>query len=183
MAIRIVAGKYRHRILSVPDDRVNIRPTKDRIREAIFSALGDISNAICLDLYAGSGAMGIEALSRDAKKVYFVDNNKISIKTVKNNVNSLKINENCYEIIDNSDFTALENFKLNSLKFNIVFIDPPYEKGEYNEIANFLISNELLAIDSVLVFECNKLLNIETSFFKKIKQYQYGDILVYICWR
>ena len=71
--MRIVGGKYRHRIIIYLDDATHTRPTKDRVREAIFSAIGDISNACVLDLYAGSGAMGIEALSRGAASVIFVE--------------------------------------------------------------------------------------------------------------
>ena len=71
--MRIVGGKYRHRLISFPDDANQTRPTKDRVREAIFSALGDISHARVLDLYAGSGAMGLEALSRGASHITFVD--------------------------------------------------------------------------------------------------------------
>ena len=87
--MRIVGGKYRHRLISFPDDMAHTRPTKDRIREAVFSALGDISGYRVLDLYAGSGAMGIEAISRGAKHCYFVDKNNIAINCVKENLNSL----------------------------------------------------------------------------------------------
>ena len=71
--MRVIAGIYRHRLLKWPDDVKHIRPTKDRIREAIFGALGDINGYTVLDLYAGSGAMGIEAISRGASKAIFVD--------------------------------------------------------------------------------------------------------------
>ena len=71
--MRVIAGKYRHRLLKWPEDVAHIRPTKDRIREAIFGALGNIDGFVCLDLYAGSGAMGIEALSRGASKSIFVE--------------------------------------------------------------------------------------------------------------
>ena len=86
--MRVIAGKYRHRILKWPDDAAHIRPTKDRIRESIFGALGNIEGKICLDLYSGSGAMGIEALSRGALKAIFVDINPIALNTTKDNLKS-----------------------------------------------------------------------------------------------
>ena len=86
--MRIVGGIYRHRIINYPNDAEHIRPTKDRIREAIFSALGDLSGFKGLDLYSGSGAMGIEALSRGASFMTFVDKNKVAINTTKNNISS-----------------------------------------------------------------------------------------------
>ena len=100
MSMRIVGGKYRHRLIEYPNDASHIRPTKDRIREAIFNALGDISGLTVLDLYAGSGAMGIEALSRGAEKCYFVDKNYIAINTIKNNLSSLLIKDCFHNRID-----------------------------------------------------------------------------------
>ena len=77
--MRIVGGIYRHRLIEYPNDAEHIRPTKDRIREAIFSAVGDLTNRIGLDLYSGSGAMGIEGLSRGASFMTFVDHNRVAI--------------------------------------------------------------------------------------------------------
>ena len=109
--MRIVGGKYRHRLITFPDDMAHTRPTKDRIREAIFSAIGDISNFRALDLYAGSGAMGIEALSRGANHVTFVDVSSLAVKTVSENLNSLKVDKNEYEILKTTDVSAIELFK------------------------------------------------------------------------
>jgi 16S rRNA (guanine966-N2)-methyltransferase len=122
--MRIVGGKYRHRIIIYPDDATHTRPTKDRVREAIFSAIGDISNARVLDLYAGSGAMGIEALSRGASHCTFVDISPIAIKTIKENLNNLKIDNNEFEVIKNKDINAIESF---TNKFDLIILVPPYE--------------------------------------------------------
>ena len=81
--MRIVGGKYRHRLIVFPDDMEHTRPTKDRIREAIFSAVNNINDYNALDLYAGSGAMGLEALSRGAKFCAFVDVSNLAIKVIK----------------------------------------------------------------------------------------------------
>ena len=129
--VRIVGGKYRHRIITWPDDQTNTRPTKDRVREAVFSAIGDIDNCIALDLYSGSGAMGIEALSRGCSFCYFVDIAQIALKTIKQNLNTLSIPETDYMVIPRKDYDAI---KIVDKKIDILILDPPYKQGMYYEI-------------------------------------------------
>lgn len=174
--MRIVAGKYRHRNIIWPEDNINIRPTKDRIREAIFSALGDISDDVVLDLFGGSGAMAIEALSRDAKKAYIVDNNKVAISTIRKNIESLNIKN--AEILFMDANVALSKFKNEELQFNLVFLDPPYEKGDYIGSISYLLNNDLLAKNAILVVERNKSLDYSSFAFENIKEYHYGEISV-----
>ena len=181
--MRIVGGKYRHRLIDFPDDMAHTRPTKDRIREAIFSALGDISNDVALDLYAGSGAMGLEALSRGAKKCVFVDVSPLAVKVIKNNLSNLKINEEEYQLIKDKDINALESFKNNEQKFDLVFLDPPYEQGDYQGIVNILLNNDLLGNHAVIVIEANRDVNLENIDYQKKKEYHYGEIKVFIYWR
>ena len=181
--MRIVGGKYRHRLISFPNDAEHTRPTKDRVREAIFSALGDISGYRVLDLYAGSGAMGLEALSRGASHTTFVDISILAIKAIKENVTSLKIPENEYEIIRNKDVIAIESFKQRSTQFDLVVLDPPYEEGQYEEIVCQLFRNNLLSENAIIVMEANRPIALTNITYKKNKEYHYGDILVYIYWR
>ena len=178
--MRIVGGKYRHRIIVYPDDATHTRPTKDRVREAIFSAIGDISNARVLDLYAGSGAMGIEALSRGASHCTFVDISPIAIKTIKENLNNLKIDNNEYEVIKNKDINAIESFKN---KFDLIILDPPYEEGQYELIVNLLKEKDLLNEHSIIVMEANRSIKLENIDYIKNKEYHYGEINVFIYWR
>ena len=181
--MRIVGGKYRHRLILFPDDMAHTRPTKDRIREAIFSALGDIIGAKALDLYAGSGAMGLEALSRGAKHCAFVDISPLAIKTIKANIDNLKINNEEYQLIKDKDVNALELFKNNRQKFSLVFLDPPYEQGQYQQIVELLVNDDLLENNSVIVIEANRDVNLENIEYQKKKEYHYGDINVFIYWR
>ena len=181
--MRIVGGKYRHRLISFPDDAAHTRPTKDRVREAIFSALGDINGYRVLDLYAGSGAMGLEALSRGASHATFVDISSLAIKAIKDNVTSLKIPENEYEIIRNKDVIAIEYFKQRNTQFDLLILDPPYDEGKYEEIVNQLLSNNLLSEKAIIVMEANRVINLENIEYQKNKEYHYGDIVVYIYWR
>ena len=178
--MRIVGGKYRHRIIIYPDDATHTRPTKDRVREAIFSAIGDISNARVLDLYAGSGAMGIEALSRGASHCTFVDISLIAIKTIKENLNNLKIDNNEYEVIKNKDINAIESFKN---KFDLIILDPPYEEGQYEIIINLLKEKNLLSEHAIIVMEANRSIKLENIDYIKNKEYHYGEINVFIYWR
>ena len=180
--MRIVGGKYRHRLISFPDDS-HTRPTKDRIREAIFSALGDISNSIVLDLYAGSGAMGLEALSRGAKKAFFVDISALAVKAIKDNVTSLKINDEEYQIIKDKDVNAISLFKKENQQFDIIFLDPPYQEGEYQKILNLLLDNDLLKEKAIIVIEANRSIKLENIDYQKNKEYHYGEIQVCIYWR
>ena len=178
--MRIVGGKYRHRIIVYPDDATHTRPTKDRVREAIFSAIGDISNARVLDLYAGSGAMGIEALSRGASHCTFIDISPIAIKTIKENLNNLKIDNNEYEVIKNKDINAIESFKN---KFDLIILDPPYEEGQYELIVNLLKEKDLLSEHAIIVMEANRSIKLENIDYIKNKEYHYGEINVFIYWR
>ena len=181
--MRIVGGKYRHRQIIYPDDANQTRPTKDRVREAIFSALGDISNARVLDLYAGSGAMGIEALSRGASHCVFVDISSNAIKVIKENIQNLKIPESEYEVIKNKDINALEIFESNNYKFDLVILDPPYQEGQYEEILKSMIDKKILNDEAVIVMESNRPITLENIDYQKNKEYHYGEIIVDILWR
>ena len=181
--MRIVGGRYRHRNIIYPDDAVHTRPTKDRVREAIFSAVGDISNTRVLDLYAGSGAMGIEALSRGASHCTFVDISPIAIKVIKENITNLKIADNEYEIIKNKDINALDNLKQKGEKFDLIILDPPYEEGQYEAIVDKMNNDGLLSKNAIIVMEANRPIKLENIDYQKNKEYHYGEIMVFIYWR
>ena len=181
--MRIVGGKYRHRLITFPDDMAHTRPTKDRIREAIFSAVGDITDYNILDLYAGSGAMGIEALSRGAAHCTFVDVSPIAIKVIKENIVNLKIADNEYEIIKNKDINALDLLKQKGEKFDLIILDPPYEEGQYESIVDKLNNDGLLSEHAIIVMEANRPIKLENIDYQKNKEYHYGEIMVFIYWR
>lgn len=178
MPMRVIGGIYRHRKLTYPEDNKNIRPTKDRIREAFFSIVGDLDRKTFLDLYAGCGSMGIEAISRGAAKSYFVDNNKESINYVKDNLESLDISN--YELLYTDDFKALEKFKNEGIKFDVVYLDPPYEKGKYEDILSYIYSNNLLNHNAIVTCETNREIIINPLWNQTIKEYHYGEITVVV---
>lgn len=177
MGMRVIGGEYRHRKLVYPESNKDIRPTKDRIREAFFSIVGDIENKTFLDLYAGCGSMGIEAISRGASESIFVDISKESLSYVKENISNLKL-ESKSEIYQKKDFDALEMFKETNQKFDVIYLDPPYEKGQYEEVLSFIFNNELINVGGMVAIEINRPLNINPLWNKKIKEYHYGDIFL-----
>ena len=181
--MRVIAGKYRHRILKWPDDVKNIRPTKDRIREAIFGALGNIEGFTCLDLYSGSGAMGIEALSRGVIKSVFVDINPIALSTTKDNLKSLGIANQDYVIIALEDVKAIEKLHKEGYVFDLIILDPPYKEGRYEQIVSLIMENGLLSNNGIIVIESDRQIELENNQFNKIRDYKYGDIKVKILWR
>ena len=178
--MRVVGGIYKRRLLEWPDDVKHIRPTKDRIRESIFNALGPLDDMVALDLYSGSGAMGIEALSRGCSFCYFVDKNKIAIDVTKKNIANLKIDN--AEVIYKDDLSAINYFIENKKKFDILFLDPPYKEGKYEEIIKLFLENNLLNESHIIVIESNRDIDIPDNSYKKRKDYQYGEVKVIILW-
>lgn len=179
--MRVIGGIYKRRLLTWPDDAKHIRPTKDRIREAIFSALGPLDGLTSLDLYSGSGAMGIESLSRGCSFATFVDCNKVALETTKNNLSSLGIKN--ARVIAKRDSDAIASFIQNEEKFDVLFLDPPYEEGKYEDIIETFISNNLLNAHAIIVIEANRTIEIPESWCIKRKDYQYGEVKVIILWR
>ncbi|MFA7032395.1 MAG: 16S rRNA (guanine(966)-N(2))-methyltransferase RsmD [Bacilli bacterium] len=181
--MRIIAGKYRHRLIEWPNDIKNIRPTKDRIREAIFSSIGDLSSLRVLDLYAGSGAMGLESLSRNAQHATFVDYNQMAIETIHHNLQSLHIGSDEVSVLRCSDHQAIDTFIQKKESFDVVFLDPPYQMGEYQSIIDLLLNNNLLTTHGIIVIETQQNIEFKNVFYRQRKDYHYGDIIVTILWR
>ena len=179
--MRIVGGLYKRRIITYPDDAEHIRPTKDRIREAIFSALGDLTGLTGVDLYSGSGAMGIEGLSRGCKCMTFVDKNKIAIETTKKNISSLGINN--ADVLYMDDESAIKLFIKEKRKTDILFLDPPYKLGRYEEIISTFIENDLLNKHAIIVIESDRDVAIKEEYYSSRRDYKYGEIKVAILWR
>ena len=174
--IAIIGGKYRSRQILTPDE--GTVPTKNRVREALMSAVGDIlPNATVLDLFAGSGALGIEALSRGAKEAYFVDNRNLATKIIEGNLKTLK-EEHGHVYTD--DFHSF--LKRGGLpKFDLVFLDPPYAEGDYyRQAVSLLQERDLLSEGAAIVMEYEGGISVDVSSFAKCKDYTYGRTKVLI---
>ncbi len=148
--MRIIAGKHRGRVLKEFDGK-DIRPTSDRAREALFNIFSEkIPDCTFLDLFAGTGAVGIEAISRGAKKVVMVDIRRESVELIKKNLALVKESA----VVYNKD--GIEYLKSTTEKFDFIFIDPPY-KSDLGYIALELIGKEkLLQKNGVAVFESDR---------------------------
>lgn len=162
--MRVISGKYKGKRLFAPiDDRV--RPTADRIKETMFNILmsrGGVYGTV-LDLFSGSGALGIEALSRGAEKAVFVDKDADSIRLTKENLAHVGAPD--FEVYHTDYRVALR--KLVGRKFDFVFLDPPYAAGCEPEIVRTLVENGLLRENATVIIEHsrkNDLLNLPESF-------------------
>jgi 16S rRNA (guanine966-N2)-methyltransferase len=121
--VRVVAGAFKGRRLQAPKGR-RTRPTADRVREALFSMLGDVSGARVLDLYAGSGALGIEALSRGAARVTFVDRDPRAVAAIRRNLYAVGTEQEVRRLDALRYLAGAED-----ASFDLVFVDPPYDSA------------------------------------------------------
>ncbi len=181
MGMRIIGGEYRSRLISMPKG-AEIRPTQDRVREAIFNILGDVNEKNCLDLFAGSGASGIEAISRGAMHATFVDNNSRCTDVIRSNLESLNIGDYQYDIIRGNVFTALPRLEKEGERFDIVFLDPPYYKELAKKCLICLDYYDILSPNAMVVTEHFKRdsLDAELEALELEKEKIYGDTVITI---
>lgn len=154
--MRVIAGKYRSRRLIAPAG-AQTRPTSDRLRETLFNVLGPaVQDSVWLDLFAGSGAIGIEALSRGARMVHLVESSSRAVQAIRSNLASLKITQG-FEIIEHEAATALRRLESRGMVCDFCFLDPPYRKaGDYEQVLNFLGRSKLLRPVSLVIAEHDK---------------------------
>jgi len=150
--MRIIAGQARGRRLATPPKKRNLRPTTDRVREALFGLLTarwDLRGVDVLDLYAGTGALGCEALSRGARSAVFVDHSHAAIRTVRENLR--RIGRTGQEIIQGRSTPTIR--ALNGTRFDIVFLDPPYDENLVMPTLQALEQSEVLADGATVIAE------------------------------
>ncbi len=171
--MRVIAGELGGRLLRAPQGR-GTRPTADRVREAIFSILGDVTGLRVLDLFAGSGALGIEALSRGADEAVFVDNDARAITAVRLNLAALDL---AAQVSRGDALAFLADAAPDAPPFDLVFVDPPYSSA--NRLAPQLAKRltPVLAEDAVIVTESYKREPLELPF-ALVRERTYGDTRV-----
>ena len=172
--MKIISGKYKGRNIE-GFDIDGTRPTMDRVKESLFATIQNyIDDSIVLDLFAGSGNLGFEALSEGAKEAYLVDHNFKEIKTIEKNINTIKI-EDAYPI--NIDYKkALLYFSEKNIKFDLIFLDPPYKTNYIEESIIKINEYNLLKDDGLIVCESDNLDKIiYPRDYKAVKDKKYGD--------
>ncbi len=174
--MRIIAGKYRGSVLTdvgKGDVGAHLRPTSDRVRESLFSMLAHhdvIVGARVLDLFAGTGALGLEALSRGAREVCFVENGRVAQKLVTENIAKLRIEADT--TLMRNDATQLGAWT--AAPFDLIFLDPPYGKGMGQQTLTVARKGGWLTPDAMIVWEENAPMNAPTGF-QRIDKRKYGD--------
>lgn len=178
--MRIIAGKFKGLTLNIPNKKIT-RPLKDRAREGIFNLLShsnkfsfQFEKSNILDLYSGSGSFGLECLSRFANKVCFVENEKEILRILEKNIEKLKVKESV-NIIYEDVFNFLEKPHNIKLKYNLIFLDPPFKNTDIKKIIKVIYSSNFVTGDTILILHRNKETREELpNYFDIIDERTYG---------
>lgn len=179
--MRIISGTMRGTKLFTLEG-LNTRPTLDRVKEALFSKINyDLADAIVLDLFSGSGALALESLSRGAKIAVMCDNSKEAIRVIKQNIEKTRTEDKI--ILLNCDYKrALERVKNEKMKFDIIFLDPPYRTNFAEDAAKLIIENELLNENGMIILETDDkekvLNNLDTNLLEIKDMKKYGRVFL-----
>ncbi|WP_082234280.1 16S rRNA (guanine(966)-N(2))-methyltransferase RsmD [Halobacillus massiliensis] len=174
--MRVIAGEHKGRALKpVPNHKT--RPTTDKVKESVFHMIGPFfDGGTALDLFAGSGGLGIEALSRGVNTCVFVDQQPKAISVIHENLRTLKL-ESRAEVFRADAFRALKAAAKRELTFQYIFLDPPYKKFSYEELMLQILEYQLLAEDGTIVCEHDASEEVpdEVQHLKLIKTEKYGS--------
>lgn len=173
--MRVIAGSARRLQLKTIEGQ-DTRPTTDRIKETLFNMINnDLYNANFLDLFSGSGGIGIEALSRGAAKAYFVENNKRAADCIKDNLVHTKL-EDKGSIIARDAVSSIRLLEDKNIIFDYIYMDPPYDKGLEEEVIGMLANSGILDKDTIIIVEVSLKTDfhyIEDLGFEVLKEKRY----------
>jgi 16S rRNA (guanine966-N2)-methyltransferase len=173
--MRIVAGRYKGRRLVAPRGR-DVRPTADKVKEAIFSILGDrVNGARVLDLFAGSGALALEAISRGAAEAVLVDCHAPALAAIRKNLESLGLER---VSVIHHDMTRGPGRLLTEPPFDLIFIDPPYRKGLASQALGIVSAHHLAQEEALAVLEHAADETIQSAPWETVKVRRYGKTTV-----
>lgn len=169
--MRVIAGKYKRTPINTLEGEDITRPTKDMVKEALFSSIEIFSDTKFLDLFSGSGAIGLEALSRGAEDVIFNDINAKATKIIRSNLEKVKEER----VVLNLDYQECLK-RLEGEKFDYIYCDPPYNFTAYEEIFFYVNKYSLLDKKGIIIMEVNKDTNLEDEYLgiKQYKEKKYG---------
>lgn len=175
MPMRIISGKYKGRLIKMPR---GIRPTQDKVRKALFDILGDIKGLSFLELFAGSGAVGIEALSRGVREAVFVEDDRGCIEKIEDNLSLLS--SLSFRVIELDVLKATIRLAKEARQFDIIFLDPPYYKDIAKKNLQILEAYDILAPNGFAIVQHFKKEQLpkESGNLVLIKESRYGDTVL-----
>lgn len=174
--MRVIAGKARgHKLKAL--EGFETRPTLDRVKESLFNTLQTyLYDCVFLDLFAGTGAIGIEALSRGAEKTYFIDKNPQAVAVIQENLKHTKLIDQS-EVLCFDAFQALDELKTRNIKFNVIYLDPPFFEGYNSSILKKIKETQILCSNGMIVLErATENALSEEMGYSIIKEKKYGTI-------
>ena len=177
--MRVISGKYKRTTLK-GFNIDGVRPTMDKVKESIFAMIYEyLDDSVCLDLFSGTGSLGIEALSNGAKYVYFIDSMKEAVNVTKDNLN--KVNANNVEVLHCDSLSYLKKSGELGRKFDIIFLDPPYGKIKITTLLKKIIEYDLLNENGIIVCEYeDESLEDKYDSLSLIKYRKYGKTYISI---
>lgn len=175
--MRIVAGRYRSmKLMTLTGNHT--RPTLDKVKEAVFSSLNEkVIEASFLDLFAGSGAIGLEAYSRGARQVYLNDSHYEAYKVIKANIEHLKADVT----LTKSDYKdCICDLETQGIKMDVIYLDPPFDQINYHDMLQYVMDSQLITSQTIIILECDRSLELDVNHprFMTYKQANYGRIKV-----
>ena len=174
--MRVIAGKYKSRRLKTPGT-LRMRPTSDRLRETLFNILGPaVEDSLFIDAYAGTGAVGIEAMSRGAREVFVIESHAASARLARQNVEALGISGAC--VLESDVIQGLQKIAARHLLADFIFLDPPYaKKEEYLRVFGFLDTSRLIAPAGLVIAEHHIRHELPERFTKieRVRLLEQGD--------
>lgn len=176
--MRVVGGHLGGRRLRAPPGDA-ARPTSDRVREALFAWLGSVEGAHVLDAYAGSGAVGIEAISRGAAGAVFLERGGASLRTLHGNLHSLDVG-NVSRVVSGDAVASIRRLGREGARFDLVFIDPPYASGEAERALAAIVAAGILAPGGTLVVEASRRHPVAAvAGLLEVEERRYGDTTLF----
>ena len=179
--MRIIAGKFRSRHLKPPPRGLELRPTSDRLRETLFNVLANqIEGAVFVDLFAGTGGVGIEALSRGAAKVYLAESDRKAARLIRENLQALTIGEEA-ELFECDATQAIHSLEAETASCDIIFLDPPYDAhGAYARTLELLADSSMVTGETLVIAEHDKHFDpgAATGTLQRYRQLRQGDAVL-----
>lgn len=174
--MRVIAGEFKSRSLKAVPGNLT-RPTSDKVKESLFQMIGPFFSAgHALDLFAGSGNLGIEAISRGIEHVTFVEKNPKAIRTIHENIALVKVADQT-TVYRMDAFRALQLFAKEKMKYDLIFVDPPYEKISYQKILEQIVTLDLLADSGKIICEHDPSNNFSHEALHITKQVKYSNTI------